>query len=491
MPEQSSWGKGATMHGSTPSEYVTHGSGPHPEHPRPPHPDLGHRFHPPHCRAPLTATFLVGVALGLLVLFPGSHPAAAQNVAGLENASASPPAVFLDCHARWNCNERQFRTEIEFVNWVRDRTDSDVHVIFTSQSAGAGRQYTLDFVGRGAVEGMDKELTFTTDGQEVQSEVMDGLARTLRLGLVQYALASGMGANLDVNFDGESDGGNGDQATAGSDGAQAAYDPWDFWTFQVSLSGNLDIRETRTSNRLNPRLNADRVTEDWKLNFHTRFDMRRDRRSLADGREVRDDRDNWRLTALVVRSVSDHVSMGLDADLRNSVQRNQHARLQFNPAVEYNYYPYAEATRRQMIAHYSVGMEHSNYMEETVFGATQETLPQHRLGVQYRAREEWGNAGVGIDANQYLHNGGFYSFGVQADLSYRIVRGLELSLSGSAAMVNDNIHTPAEDISDEDILLGRQALPSSYRYETSVGLSYRWGSSFANIVNTRFPRSVR
>ena len=480
------------MHGSTPSEYASCVSGPHPERPHLDSPCPEHRPHPEDRRQSLAATFLMGAALALLFLFPGSHPAAAQTLAGLENASTSPPAVFLDCQARWNCNERQFRTEIEFVNWVRDRTDSDVHVIFTSQSAGTGRQYTMDFVGRGALEGMDKELTFTTDGQEVESEVMDGLARTLRLGLVQYALASGMGSSLDVDFDGEIDGGNGEQLTEGGD-AQAAgdYDPWNYWTFQVSLSGNLDIRETRSSNRLNPRLDADRVTEDWKLNFHTRLDMRRDRRSLADGREIRDDRDNWRFTALVVRSVSDHVSLGLDADLRNSVQRNQHARLQFNPAVEYNYYPYAEATRRQLIAHYSVGMEHSNYMEETVFEATQETLPQHRLGVQYRAREEWGNAGVGIDANQYLHNGGFYSFGVQADLSYRIVRGLELNLSGSAAMVNDNIHTPAEDIADEDILLGRQALPSSYRYRTSVGLSYRWGSAFANVVNTRFPRSVR
>ena len=437
---------------------------------------------------------LAGAAvLALLLLFLGASPSSAQVPSGLENASASPPAVFLDCQARRNCNERQFRTEIEFVNWVRDRADSDLHVIFTSQSAGAGRQYTMDFVGRDALEGMDNQLTFTTDGQEVQSEVMDGLARTLRLGLVQYALASGMGSNLDVEFQGQADGGNGDRSLGGSDhmGAEAAYDPWDYWTFQVSLSGNMDVRETRTSTRLNPRLNAGRVTEGWKLNFHTRFDMRRDRRDLADGREVRDDRDNWRFTSLVVRSISDHVSMGLDADLRNSVQRNQHARLQFNPAVEYNYYPYAQATRRQLIAHYSVGMEHSNYMEETVFGATQETLPQHRLGVQYRAREEWGNAGAGIDANQYLHDGGFYSFGIQADLSYRIVRGLELNVSGSAAMVNDNIHTPAQDISDEDILLGRQALPSSYRYETSVGLSYRWGSSFANVVNTRFPRSVR
>lgn len=56
--------------------------------------------------------------------------------------------------------------------------------------------------------------------------------------------------------------------------------------------------------------------------------------------------------------------------------------------------------------------------------------------------------------------------------------------------MNDNIHTPAEDIPDEDILLGRQSLPSSYRYEASEAFNYRFGSALANVVNTRFPRFV-
>ena len=54
---------------------------------------------------------------------------------------------------------------------------------------------------------------------------------------------------------------------------------------------------------------------------------------------------------------------------------NQKARLEIAPAVEYNYSAYADATRRQFIAHYSVGVEHSSYIEETVLGVEEETLP--------------------------------------------------------------------------------------------------------------------
>ncbi len=439
---------------------------------------------------PFPTAFLVGIT-ALAAIFAGPEAISSQVPAGpgsLSDAS-SLPVVFLDCQSRINCNQTQFQTEIGFVQWTNEREDADVHLIFTSQGTPAGREYALDFVGRGSHQGLSDELVYFADDSDVQSEVMDGLARTLRLGLLPYALRSGLGHDLDVVFDGTSF----DRASSsrGANGAGPYPDPWNYWTFQVSLSGDLDLRETRTSTRLNPRVDADRVTEAWKLNFHTRMDMRRDRRDLADGRQVRDDRDNWRFTALVVRSITAHISVGIDADIRNSVQNNQDVRVQFNPAVEYNYFPYAEASRRQLIAHYSVGFEHSNYMEETIFGVHRETLPQHRIGVQYRAREEWGNAGVSLDANQYLHDGGFYSMGVSANLSYRIARGLEVSVSGSTSRVNDNIHTPAADISDEDILLGRQNLPSSYRYETSLGMSYRWGSSAANIVNTRFPRSVR
>jgi hypothetical protein len=436
----------------------------------------------------------VALAVLLILASTSPQPVQAQEPGGdLGELSSSPPAVFLDCQSRRNCNQNQFMTEVEFVRWVRDRADSDIHLIFTSQGmSGGARQYTLDFVGQGPYEGLNEQLTFHEDAQDVQAEVMDGLARTMRLGLLRYALYSGMGSEIDVRFDGAAvDEAGGDLDASEADTGSELYDPWNYWTFRVSLSGDMDFRETRTSSRIDPRIDADRVTEEWKINLHARTDFRRERRELSDGREVRDDRDDWRLSALVVRSLGNHLSVGVDTDFRNSVALNQRSRLRVNPAIEYNYYPYAEATRRQMIAHYSVGFQRSDYFEETMFGATRETLPQHRLGVQYRAREEWGNAGFGVDASQFLHDADFYSLGVRGDLSYRIVRGLELSLSGSASVVNDNIHTPAGDISDEDILLGRQALPSSYRYRTSVGLSYRWGSSFANVVNTRFPGSVR
>lgn len=444
-------------------------------------------------RSPSGALAACTVAAATFVLLPPAHALAQLGSTGRVQSSEKP-RVFLDCQDRRNCDFDHFRTEITFVDWVRDRTDADVHVIFTSTgTGGGGNRYTLDFVGRGELDRITDQLTYTSLGTDVRAEVVDGLARTLEIGLFRYAVQTGEGRNFELSYTGVpgSQDEGGDLDSGGRVGSTAYYDPWNSWTFRFGLSGNMTIRERSSNTRINPSISANRVTERWKTDLSIWTNLTRERRELSDGTEVRNDQDNWRTSALVVRSVTDHVSVGMDSGARNSVRNNQRARVRLQPAVEWNYYPYMQATRRQLIAHYSAGVEHTTYYEETVFGHEQQTIPLHRVAVQYRAREEWGNAGVGLETAQYLHDTGFYSFGLGGDLSFRVARGLELNVSGSAAFINDNIHIPASDFSDEDILLGRVSLPSSYEYEASVGFNYRWGSATANVVNNRFPGSVR
>ncbi|TVP54487.1 MAG: hypothetical protein EA351_13160 [Gemmatimonadales bacterium] len=441
----------------------------------------------------LWTVILAALALTMLAFLP--TPAQGQISSTGINQADTRPKVFLDCQARRNCDSTHFRTEIQFVEWVRDRSDADLHVIFTATGAGGGgMQYTLDFIGLRAVAGMDDQLTYTSLGTDVGAEVMDGLTQTFRMGLLRYAVEMGQGRNFSVEFLGArvNDEMGGDMGSSASGEASAPFrDPWNYWTFRFGLSGNMDIQERRSEQRINPSLSANRVTEAWKVDFSFWSNFRRQTIELSDGREIRNDQDSWRVGGLLVRSISDHVSVGIDAGASNSINQNRRARVNVQPAVEWNYYPYMQANRRQFIAHYAAGLEYSNYYEETVFGSLTETLPQHRFAFQYRAREQWGNAGLGFESSQYLHDTDLYSYGLSGDVSYRISRGLELNVSGDASRVNDQIHVAASNFSDEDILLGRVSLPTGYRYQASVGFNYRWGSSVTNVVNNRFPRSVR
>ncbi len=99
-----------------------------------------------------------------------------------QEAGSTRPRIFLDCNAP-NCNPQYFRTEINWVNWVNDRTVADLHVIVGAVNTGSGgREYQLDFIGVNAVEPYEEQQRYNQLATDTQRESLDGL--TLALGLV-------------------------------------------------------------------------------------------------------------------------------------------------------------------------------------------------------------------------------------------------------------------------------------------------------------------
>ena len=81
-------------------------------------------------------------------------------------AQEAPPAdrteairVFLDC--KFSCDEMYLRQEMTIVNWVRDRTVADVHVLVTTQeTGGGGREYTVKFIGQDRFVSVEQTLRY-------------------------------------------------------------------------------------------------------------------------------------------------------------------------------------------------------------------------------------------------------------------------------------------------------------------------------------------
>jgi hypothetical protein len=65
------------------------------------------------------------------------------------------------------------------------------------------------------------------------------------------------------------------------------------------------------------------------------------------------------------------------------------------------------------------------------------------------------------------------------------MRGFSLDLFGRYERVRDQIYIPEGDASDEEVLLRRRALETCYRYDTSVGIRYTFGSTYSSVVNPR------
>src|SRR6185369_14335409 len=82
-------------------------------------------------------------------------------LAGQSSATRSQRlTVFLDCHA--HCDFDFIRNEVPYVDWVRERTAADIHLLITSQDAGAGgSEYTLALLGQRSMAGRGDTLRFT------------------------------------------------------------------------------------------------------------------------------------------------------------------------------------------------------------------------------------------------------------------------------------------------------------------------------------------
>src|SRR5687768_3272189 len=180
----------------------------------------------------------------VLAIFLIAAPAFAQ-----DPAPPSAPAalrVFIDCN-NTPCDSEFFRTEITFIEHVRERQDADVHLLMTGQSTGAGgREITFSFFGQGRLMGRDHVLTESFVVAASDDAVRRGMVRVMSLGLVPYVLDTPAAGRLSVTV----------QAPSTSTAAQVARDPWNRWTFRLNLNGNANGEASSKFMQFNTNVNA-------------------------------------------------------------------------------------------------------------------------------------------------------------------------------------------------------------------------------------------
>jgi hypothetical protein len=419
------------------------------------------------------ATVLLAVSV-----FAASWPLAGQEA---PTASADALRVFFDC-GTWNCREDRIRQEIEWVTWVREPQDGDVYLLVTGQRAGSGGfQYTFDFEGRGDLEAAQDRLVFTSNPTDVEEEIIAGLIQTVSAGLVRYVALSGRPG--DVRIEGVAMG----DLAANQEAQVPESDPWNFWVFNTQLEAQIDREDRERQDRYEVNFSANRTTDAWKIDIGGRFDYRRREVEFEEGEPpFVDEREDWNVGTLVVKSLGDHWSTGFYAEAGKSVRFNRDFGYEISPAVEWNYFPWDESTRRRFVILYTAGVLFRDYEEVTIFDKTEETLLQHRLDLSFRLQESWGEARFGVEGRQYLQYLDEFSIELRGDGSYRLIRGLGLDIGVNYEVIRDQRFLSGEGLSPEEILISRRELGTGSRFGLEVGISYRFGSIFNTIVNQRF-----
>jgi len=358
------------------------------------------------------------------------------------------------------------RKEIPYLNYVRDIKDAGVYILSNSQRTGSGGyEYTYFLVGQHQFAGMRDTVSFVTTPGETQDQVRIKEVNTLKMGLLRYVAKTPLAKYLSISF-------------TEPLSETVSTDKWDSWVLAASINGYLQGEKQYKSSYLNGSISASRITKDWKINMRARVNYSVDKFDIDD--ELFTSETNSKsFNSLIVKSISDHWSVGGSFNAFSSIYSNLDFSLIVMPGIEYDLFPYSESTRRQLRLLYSLGYNYSNYSDSTIYNKMHENHLQHAISAAYEVVQKWGTIDFSLEYSNFLHDWSKNNLSINGYLELRIAKGLNVNFGGSAALIHNQLGLVKEGATTEEVLLRRKELATQYQYFTSFGFTYTFGSIYS------------
>jgi hypothetical protein len=416
------------------------------------------------------ATIVLALAL-TFVLGRLPPPAAAQTPAqNVDELKKTAVKVFLDCDS---CDLDFIKTEITFVNYVRDRLEAQVHILITTQSTGGGGvEYTLTFIGQNEYKGLTDVQKYFSIKTDTEDDVRRGLVKTLKLGLMSFVGRTPIARRIAVDY-------------SRPEEAAAAHDRWNSWVFSLSGDGYFSGEQSYWSRMVDGSFSANRVTPRSKFKLGLSVDTSKQRYETEDG-TVTGTTSSQNASGLFVKSLGEHWSAGAFVEIESSLYSNIDLGVSIAPAVEYNFFPYSQSSRRQLRALYTLSLNPVKYREETIFGKLKETLFKESLSLSLDLREKLGTVSLSVEASNYLHDFTKYRVDTFSIVNLRLYKGLSVYVIGGYSWIHDQLSLLRREPTLEEQLLRQRELPMHSNYFAAVGFQFQFGSIFTNVINPRF-----
>lgn len=412
---------------------------------------------------------LVGILLSVVPAF--------TTQAQMQSDSSSTLKVYINC--QW-CYQEYLRTQITWVNFVQDQFVSEVDLTITSLATGSGgSEYQLQFAGKKSLAGLRDTLKFTTSAINTDNETRDMLLRRVKLGLVRYAACSNNGDCLKIESDLVQD-----SLDVGI-GSNPTSDPWNAWVFRIGVNANINAQKVYQSGSFNSNVSASQVKDTHKLVMRASTSYSEQRYNYSGVKQTYVLRAQS-LSARYVHSISDHLSAGVFSSTERSDFSNYDLYQNLSAALEYDIYPYKEAQTRMVTLSYRAGYSYYDFQEATIFNKTVDRIPSHAFNISSQVTQDWGQFSSGIEVASFLNDFQKNHMSVWLNGDVRIFKGLSASGYASFNIQRDQINIRLDGASQEEVLLQQQELLSNYSFYCYVGLSYRFGSIYNNVVNPRF-----
>jgi hypothetical protein len=414
------------------------------------------------------------IVLTSLLVFAAPVPGRAwvPERTGPDSLQSQALKIFLDGRAiEWD----YIRTQIPFVNYVRDRTDADVHILITIKGTGSGgNEYAMAFIGQNDYADMSYTLRYFSNRTDVADEVRLGFVRCLKKGLLPFISRTPLSNKLDVVYD--------DKAPVPP---AAVRDAWNYWIFSLNVSGSASGVKTRTGGQFVGNVSANRVTPDWKIRLGANMQFDATKYYLEDD-VLKSTAERESFSGMVVKSLTRHWSAGVWLGISAATFSNIKLALSPSAAVEYSIFPYEDATRRKLYLQYRLSYNSYAYHEETIFDKLKETRWKQSLALILELTQPWGNAVASVRGSHCLDDASINRLELNGSLSFRVFRGFSFWVSGGYAAIHDQLSLPKAGATLDQILLVRKDQATTYSYGINVGLSFTFGSMYSNVVNPRF-----
>jgi hypothetical protein len=325
----------------------------------------------------------------LIIAFLGAGNLLGQaEKSDIETLKKAAPRVYIDCG---DCDIDYIRTEITYVNYVRDRKEAQIHVLITTQHTGSGGyEYTLSFIGQNEFAGIDDVQRFFSNTTDTADEIRRGLVGVLKMGLMAYVARTPIANRISIDY-------------AEEEKSRSAADKWKSWVFSLSGNGYFSGEKSYHSETFSGSFSASKVTPDIKIGLSISSDFLWSHFEYED-QAIDSSLRGASFEGLVVKSLNDHWSFGAFLSMASSMYYNYKFRVNPAPAIEFDLYPYSQSTRRQLRFLYKLGINAFRYREETIYDKNAESRWQESLSATLELKEKWGSISTSLEGAHYFHD---------------------------------------------------------------------------------------
>lgn len=415
-------------------------------------------------------------AVLLAILLTSSAELHAQ-VSGTDSSSTTNSylKVYLEGIPEW---EDYFKIKLWFVNYVRDPKQAQVHVIVSMQStASGGSLYHLFFLGREKFSGKNDTLTYTAAEENTNRQTRDEITNVLLTGLASYLSANGQQKYLAFNYG------------IDQNEIRESFDKWKNWVF--TAQGNLDLTADANQSIYNGfgSFSAAQITDAWKVRLTA--DATINNNSFAtDTLHYASNTIIKNLNGLIVNSINDHWSAGLQPAFYASNYSNIRGQFSLAAGVEYDVFPYSESVNHFLTFRYRVQPLYNLYIDSTVFNKKKEFLLNHVIDATVTRIENWGNVSVTLTASHYINHPKAYRADMSAQMDIHIAKGLFFNVVGNVSLINNQLSVSKAILLPQELLLQQREILTNWSTGFSIGITYTFGSIFNNIVNPRYEGGI-